>query len=155
MSRQAQNDQFLRTAFLDGTNAAYIEGKPAVEIGTGVSSENPQPSPSPVAKGPEPKAGETGPDLLWTLDDEQLNGTVEVKELRFETGSDSLTMPVDQVRSVEFGGRLNLDRLETTTGKIYKGMLMTPEFKLRSGKDERTFEKTDLKRIEFRRTHES
>ena len=25
MSRQAQNDQFLRTAFLDGANAAYIE----------------------------------------------------------------------------------------------------------------------------------
>ncbi|MCC0009480.1 MAG: 2-oxoglutarate dehydrogenase E1 component [Hyphomicrobiaceae bacterium] len=26
MSRQAQNDQFLRTSFLDGANAAYIEG---------------------------------------------------------------------------------------------------------------------------------
>ncbi|MGE0493575.1 MAG: hypothetical protein AB7S38_30480 [Vulcanimicrobiota bacterium] len=138
-----------------GPQAAYVEGNPAVEIGAGVPPENPGTTLAPVAKGPEPAAGKADSDLLWTLDDEQVNGVLDLKELRFETGSDSLTVPVDQVRSVDLGGRLNLDRLETVSGKIYKGMLLTPEFKLRSGNNERTFEKTDLKRIEFRRTHES
>ncbi len=134
-----------------GPEADYVEGSPAVEL--------PPPGQRFAARPLDPKSSpdraDGSVDRLHTESGEVVTGLVQEQEVRFETSQSSMTIPVAEVLTIQMGGAASLDQLETRDGRLLKGLLLTPEFKLKDDREETTWEKSALKKIEFRRNDES
>lgn len=141
-----------------GPEAEFVEDSGVVmatPMKTPPSAPTPTASPSPKPEsngGGQSGQGETQPgdDRFELQGGQKLQGQIlDLEQVRFETGNDSLTLPVTAVATIELGGRLELDRLTLRDGTVHKGLLLVEEFKLKTGRDEQTLEKTSVKRIDF------
>ncbi|MBI3929043.1 MAG: hypothetical protein HY319_26100 [Armatimonadetes bacterium] len=145
-----------------GPNAEYVQGNPAIPL-AGSSSEQPSVaaaessasgSPSEPRKGSGPKVGanpavDPGTDLLQVYGSDDVTGSVLNKDMRFETGSSSITFDRTQVKTLHIGSTIELDRLVMRDGTVHKGLLLTQELHVGTPQGEKVLEKSDLKCIEF------
>lgn len=127
-----------------GPEAPYVVGEPAAPLA------QPDAPGGPAATSDGPVAAAQGEGDRVEVDGQGvLFGTLEFDQLHFETGSSSMTFDRAQLKSLTMGNKFELDRIETRDGKSYKGLLLTQEFSLRSGKASQTLEKSAVVRIDF------
>lgn len=149
-----------------GPEAAWVEGRPAVPpagAGSVVASPlppvlpaTPAPSPSPAALAPSPSPtprpadpDKVFPDRIEISGEAPLQGRILNEEFRFETSSESLRVPREQVAWLTIRTPLDLDRLETRDGRKLAGFLMDEELHVALPSGARTVEKRQVLRIDF------
>lgn len=74
-------------------------------------------------------------------------GDFEAKTVEFETGTSSLKLLPDEIKSLEFGSSVKLDRIVTQKGMEKSGLLITAPIRFRTDRGVEQFEKEDLVKL--------
>lgn len=139
-----------------GPEAEYVSGEPAVPLEGAASSSAPetvdQASPDPKngqGRSRVGKAGKGSPKIVgsWHLelkDGTTLEGEYEAEELRFETGTGSLKLDPEQLKSLVFGSSVSLDKLTTVKGETSSGLFLSTPIKFRTERGLEEFEKENI-----------
>lgn len=133
-----------------GPKHDFVTGNPATPVvGSGGRIRA---TPMPVATAtatPAPLAvASAGVDRV-SVGGETVEGVVLTPEFRFETGGNSLMLKKQEIKRLDIGGQLDLDRLTTAKGDTYKGLLMTRKIEVQDKDGTRTLEKAEITSIEF------
>ncbi|MEW6278318.1 MAG: hypothetical protein AB1758_06835 [Candidatus Eremiobacterota bacterium] len=133
-----------------GPKAEYVVGEPAAPLaGASVRVPATPMPPDPTATpSPPPTVQTAGMDRV-SLAGDVVEGTVVNQEFRFETGGSSMTLKKADIRRVDVGGSLDLDRLTTVKGDSFKGLLLTRRIEVESKEGRRIIEKQEIRTIEF------
>ena len=141
-----------------GPEAEFVEGEPAVPLQASTGQ--------PVAPAVKPEVDSNGGEVStqesetgagekdveqaqggWLLelqDGTKVSGELEGELIEFETGSSSLKLTPDKVKSLVFGDSIRLDRIVTVTGKEQSGLLLSTPIRFRTERGVEEFEKEDL-----------
>lgn len=143
-----------------GPEAEFVTGEPAVALSEATAAEFPkvvrdsQPEngvKSAAAKNPATtKTNSSSATGAWTLelhDGTMVVGEFEEKIVEFETGSSSLKLAPEDVKLLEFGSSVKLDKIVTANGKEQSGLLLSTPIRIRTERGVEEFEKEDLVKL--------
>lgn len=134
-----------------GPEAEFIVGEPAEVLTAQAVDGSHQEAVTDTSTAPAtpPIAATTGSGK-WTLemqDGTRVIGEFEAKTVEFETGTTSLKLVPDEIKSLEFGSSVKLDRIITQKGMEKSGLLITAPIRFRTDRGVEQFEKEDLVKL--------